>query len=709
MRRIYGATMKALRSALEFKALSVQKKIYGGFGIVVSLALIVGGVAIAKNFLLTGDIEKFENIASDALLASEINADMAKTILHTQTFIGNRTEESLSQAYRFLKETKDGIELAKTEIQKPESAERVAKIAGLIGEYDSGLAKLITLYKERDTLVNEKLAAIGPKVEKLLNQVHKEATDSELIPQANTIGEIIKNVLSGEYYISQFLASNDPKELETALAAISSAALSSRNFGLLTEVKIWKKPIAAAHTELEGLKQIAERLGDLIAERNVIRDGSVLGGGAQISEMAAEIKNSAVEDEKILSQATHASVVTGSIILAGVLVVALAAGGFLAWFIGGGIVHPIRGMTASMGELADGNHETEIPSQDRKDEIGKMAAAVQVFKDNMIENLRLQEEQKKADAELAKAQEEEAKREQERAEAEAEQARIAKQRAETLDRLTTDFERVVNEALSVFSSASNQLESSAQELSATAEETSTQSTVVASASEEASTNVQTVATATEELSASVQEIGRQVSESARIAREAVEESDRANDKVRGLEAAAQKIGEVVELINDIASQTNLLALNATIEAARAGEAGKGFAVVATEVKSLADQTAKATDEIGGQITEIQSATADAVAAIDAIGTTIRSVDDISGSIAAAVEEQGASTQEIAINIQQVAQGSREVNSNISNVSEAAGKTGSAAVQVLSAAQSLGAQSDAFNRAVEDFLTNVKAA
>jgi len=279
--------------------------------------------------------------------------------------------------------------------------------------------------------------------------------------------------------------------------------------------------------------------------------------------------------------------------------------------------------------------------------------------------------------------------------------------ATLLNRHADDFERDVSSMVGVISSAATELQTTAQSMATTAEQTTQQASAVANAAEQASENVQTVAAATEELTASIQEISRQVSQSTHIAGSAVEEAQRTNIMVQGLAEAAGKIGQVVKLINDIASQTNLLALNATIEAARAGDAGKGFAVVAGEVKNLANQTAKATDEISAQIAAVQAATKDAVGAIQGIGSTISKISEIASAIAAAVEEQGAATQEIARNVQQAAMGTGAVTNNIGSVTHAAGETGHAAHEVLSAAGELSRQSERLNSQVNHFLTDVR--
>ncbi|MDB5364358.1 MAG: methyl-accepting chemotaxis protein [Rhodospirillales bacterium] len=345
---------------------------------------------------------------------------------------------------------------------------------------------------------------------------------------------------------------------------------------------------------------------------------------------------------------------------------------------------PITRMTDAMKRLAARDLGAEIVGVGRRDEIGGMADAVQVFKQSMITADQLAAEQ---------AREREGK----------------ERRAASLETLTREFERKVGALAGALSSAATEMEATAQSMSETATQTDAQAILVAAAAEQASANVQTVAAAAEELTSSISEIGRQVTQSAEVAQRAVQDARRTDETVQALAVGAQKIGEVVKLIADIAAQTNLLALNATIEAARAGEAGKGFAVVASEVKSLATQTAKATDDIGSQIAQIQRATQDAVEAIRGITGTIVEISEISGMIAAAVAEQGAATQEIARNVQQAAAGTQEVTSNIGGVKRAATDTGAAASQVLGAAGELARNAGQLTSEVDHFLSGVKAA
>jgi methyl-accepting chemotaxis protein len=384
------------------------------------------------------------------------------------------------------------------------------------------------------------------------------------------------------------------------------------------------------------------------------------------------------------SNMTERDAIERRIAMAIVLIALVVLGAGL--FIGRSISRPLSAMTTAMIELAKGNFEIVLPGLGRADEIGEIAQAVETFKISVKQKAR-----DEADAKIRQDQ------------------AAAQQRKADMISLADEFESAIGEIVETVSSASTELEVSASTLTKTAVRSQELTTMVAAASEEASTNVQSVASATEELSSSVNEISRQVQESARMASEAVDQARKTNGRVGELSEAAARIGDVVELINTIAAQTNLLALNATIEAARAGTAGRGFAVVASEVKALAEQTSKATGEIAQQINGIQSATQDSVGAIKEISGTIEKLSEISSTIAAAVEEQGAATQEISRNVQQASLGTMQVSSHVTDVQHGASETGAASSQVLSAAHSLSNESNRLKLEVGRFLSSVRAA
>ena len=456
--------------------------------------------------------------------------------------------------------------------------------------------------------------------------------------------------------------------------------------GLLAETQTtiteWREKVTEPAIALRrqiGSARTMDDMADLIGEA---RGKKYFDQFRQLMGAFSAEENTLMEQRQASNEGT---VMTTYLLIALCVGFAILIGVVLAWFIGNGIARPISAMTNAMQRLAEGDHEVEVPGTERKDEIGEMAGTVQVFKDNAINVKRMEGEQEQQRLDNEK--------------------KMRDERSELAD----SFESAVMGIVQSVGDSAQTMSGSAEQMRGIAERTSAQSATVTTASTQASANVQSVATATEEMSASVQEISRQVASSSEISDSAVEESQRATEQVQGLAEASQKIGDVVDLINDIANQTNLLALNATIEAARAGDAGKGFAVVASEVKNLASQTAKATEEIGGQITQIQNATGAAVTAIEGISKTIAQISEIGGSISAAVEEQGASTHEISRNVQEAAKGTEEVNENIVEVNDDAQETGTAAGQVLDATNELSKQAASLKQEVEKFLASVRAA
>jgi methyl-accepting chemotaxis protein len=397
----------------------------------------------------------------------------------------------------------------------------------------------------------------------------------------------------------------------------------------------------------------------------------------QVAMAADEISaQSDADAETAVSQATW--------LILGLLGITAGISALLMAMVVRTVTRPMKRMTDAMGRLAERDMETVVPGTERADELGEMAGAVQVFKDNMIKADQLAREQ-------------------------AEEQKAREARAERIQQLNAEFDRVVGEVIETVASATTELQSTAQSMASVSEETNQQAATVAAAAEQASGNVQAASSAAEELSGSIQEISRQVAHSTEVAGHA---SSRANDTqavVSELSESTQKIGEVVDIISDIAEKTNLLALNATIEAARAGDAGKGFAVVANEVKDLANQTSKATSDISQRIADVQQQSERAAGAIGEIATSVEKMNEVANSIASAIEEQNAATGEISSNMQQAASGADEVARNIGSVTQASAEVSSSAGQVNASSSQLAEQSDHLKGVVDRFLSDVRAA
>ncbi|MGH6740604.1 MAG: methyl-accepting chemotaxis protein [Bradyrhizobium sp.] len=667
---------------MSFLKFRIGGRLYGGFSI---LLIFCAGLAVFGVSELTSVRDKVGLLSQQSrntIRVGEITTELQAIRRAILRYTFDQDEASFAESGKRLARVTELLDEAVRTTKSEERKANYREAAKDIAELNGKRAELGDAVKQ----MQAGRALLYTEGDQMAADVQKFVDAAGGTPFANNANVLESKVLLTRVANWRMLATRDAKGFATfkanvgktreQIAQLEKLDLTPELAGLLKPVKSGVAKYADAFDKtgpnlVRGDDLYYHSVTPLITGAIDKMDKVTVAIDAAFKQTTAETGNS------ISSAITTEEMVAGLAVLLGLAI---------AYLIARGIIRPLSGLTAGMKELAGGNFGVILPGLDRTDEVGDMAQAVETFK--------VKAEEKARDEAEAKIKQDEV---------------LARQRKAEMARMADDFEGAVGRIVETVSSASRELEVSAGTLTSTAARSQELSTTVASASEEASTNVQSVASATEELSSSVNEISRQVQESARMASDAVGQARGTTERVSELSKAASRIGDVVELINTIAGQTNLLALNATIEAARAGEAGRGFAVVASEVKALAEQTAKATGEIGQQISGIQAATQESVSAIKEISGTIERLSEISSTIAAAVEEQGAATQEISRNVQQAAQGTQQVSSNITDVQRGASETGSASSQVLSAAQTLSADSGRLKSEVSKFLNSVRAA
>jgi len=678
LKRVWPQSISVKLPTLRFRA-----KIMLGFAVVLVMSAASMGIAYLGFERVSAGVTSYRNSVSEADLARNIDRELISYRALARYYVVTGKEDDAKATLTAETSLKDAIDQSMKGTTNPARLDQVTRLAREFRTFTKIFGDILKVKRDSAVVTQNELMRSANTLRFKLDDIARNAVDAELPAVELGAKQVTTQFQAAMALANIFVVNSDQTGATGSLARLkfvehSLQAISSTDEKIVQGLKEAAKLLEAYRQALSKLLDNSRSIDQLVAEMSESATAIVQGASAMKADLLSDQQRLESESDAIVGETER-------------LIVMLGAGGFLlgaalALLLGKGISRPMVAMCTAMRELAGGNFDVVLPGLGRKDEVGEMAGAVEEFKMQAI-----------------------VKAERDAAAQDAQNRASSAARRTELIRFADDFEAAVGAIVSNVSASAVQLEQAAGTLTRTAETTQSLSSQVAGASEQASSNMQSVAAATEELSTSVDEIGRRVHESSRIAEAAVLQAQQTDGRIGKLSRAAQQIGDVVKLITAIAEQTNLLALNATIEAARAGEAGRGFAVVASEVKSLASQTAKATDEISSHILGMQGATQESVAAIKEIGGTIAQISNIASTIASAVEQQSSATQEIARSVQNVAQGTQEAAANIMQVNRGATETGSASEEVLNSAKTLSTESTRLREELDRFMANIRAA
>jgi methyl-accepting chemotaxis protein len=668
--------------------MSVRTRILMGFLVVLALVLLVSGAAYVAFTRSSTHVRAFVQQMEIRSVAQQLDREglVLRGVATQYAELGD--EAAANTARSGAAHLQQRLAAATAVAADAERHKRLADVSAALANYMDDFEHVAQLKAEQQKLIREGMDTAGLRFYALASRIDTTDLSAE---GAAAVDQSIRHALLAQLSANQMIGRRDPtfaarakeqfRQLHAKLDELEGQLQDTSQRPSFLQIKSNLRQLKALapqyETDFERVVAINQEIDRLIT-------GSMAEHGRRFADNLSAVVESATAAGARAETSTLRTAAAASRLLLGLSLGGLVAGTGIAWLLGGAIARPVKRMTEAMKRLADGDRSIVVPALERRDEIGQMAAAVQVFKENAVRIEELSTRHKEGERQAAE------------------------ERREALTKLADTFETQVGAVIEAVTAAATQLQTSAQSLADSAAKTSDQAANVTSAAGQASANTQTVASATEELTAAINEIAGQVKRSRTVAERANSEAVQTTELIQQLSDNVNGIGAIVALINSIAAQTNLLALNATIEAARAGEAGRGFAVVASEVKTLAGQTAKATDEIAHKITAVQNGTASAVKAITSIAQVNGEMSEISGSVASAVQQQSSATAEIARNIEQAAAGTQSVSRSIGAVELAARETGTAAGQINGAARDLSGQADRLKRELEQFLNGVRA-
>jgi methyl-accepting chemotaxis protein len=664
--------------------LPVKLKLYTSFGTLIAILAFASVMSLTSMSSIDKDIGLYSHYVEETSIASHIETDFVALEKNIMDFINIDSEEPLENARENIKSLTKDLVLARKVITEPELLGKLTEIENKTEIYFKDFERLVVLEQDVQFRIGKELLPHGKTINAHVTELMADGADRRNVDMVVLTSSVREHALQTQLKIDAYIAARDPEmelpvrseltQLQDSVKSLSGHLRTSQGqvrFADLNEtVAAYGAAFDVIHKDIVEINTLARHEMAEIAEI-VIAD-------------AEDIKDYAAKTEKELLAHVASLMASSRFINIVISVVGLSIGISLAWFLGNGIAGKIISITSSMKRVADGDLTTEVPHTHQKDEVGDMANALLVFKENSAEAERLRGEQDKAA---------------ERAEAD---------RKKLLNEVADNLEEKVGGIAVGLAGAAEEMTCTAQSLTTIANQTNAKSSEVSEVSQNTMDNVQAVSAGTEEMSQSIREIQEMTGKSTEVTRAVTDETKNTSTIIDGLAASVDRISNVLTLIGDIASQTNLLALNATIEAARAGEAGKGFAVVASEVKSLADQTGKATEEISNDVNAVEEAMVDARNAMQKVSSTIADMAEITNSVAAAIEQQGAATAEIAERSDATAVDAKSVGGMATELNEAAEEAQAAAGTVLEASQEMATNADELRQQVTDVVQHLRA-